>query len=45
VGKYTVDFLWPEQMVAVETDFFDYHRGSVAFEDDHERELHLLSGA
>lgn len=21
--------------------FFDYHRGSVAFEDDHERELHL----
>lgn len=41
VGKYTVDFLWPEQMVAVETDFFDYHRGSVAFEDDHERELHL----
>jgi len=27
-GKFTVDFLWPEQMLAVETDFFDYHRGS-----------------
>jgi very-short-patch-repair endonuclease len=41
VGKYTVDFLWPEQMLAVETDFFDYHRGSQAFEDDHQRELDL----
>jgi very-short-patch-repair endonuclease len=41
VGKYTVDFLWPAQMLAVETDFFDYHRGSVAFEDDHQRELSL----
>ena len=41
VGKYTVDFLWPSQMLAVETDFFDYHRGSQAFEDDHQRELDL----
>ncbi|MDX6624048.1 MAG: hypothetical protein QOE75_1980 [Solirubrobacterales bacterium] len=41
VGRYTVDFLWPEQMLAVETDFFDYHRGSQAFEDDHEREFAL----
>jgi very-short-patch-repair endonuclease len=41
VGKYTVDFLWPEHMLAVETDFFDYHRGSQAFEDDHQRELDL----
>ncbi|HWC08443.1 MAG TPA: DUF559 domain-containing protein [Solirubrobacterales bacterium] len=41
VGKYTVDFLWPDQMLAVETDFFDYHRGSQAFEDDHQRELDL----
>jgi very-short-patch-repair endonuclease len=41
VGKYTVDFLWPEHKLAVETDFFDYHRGSVAFEDDHQRELDL----
>jgi very-short-patch-repair endonuclease len=41
VGRYTVDFLWPEQKLAVETDFFDHHRGSVAFEDDHQRELDL----
>jgi very-short-patch-repair endonuclease len=41
VGSYTVDFLWSNQRVAVETDFFDYHRGSVAFEDDHQRELDL----
>ncbi|MBK5219646.1 MAG: type IV toxin-antitoxin system AbiEi family antitoxin domain-containing protein [Thermoleophilia bacterium] len=41
VGRWTVDFLWPKQWVAVETDFFDYHRGSVAFEDDHQRELDL----
>jgi very-short-patch-repair endonuclease len=41
VGPYTVDFLWPNEMLAVETDFFDYHRGSVAFEEDHQRELHL----
>jgi very-short-patch-repair endonuclease len=41
VDKWTVDFLWREARVAVETDFFDYHRGSVAFEDDHERDLGL----
>jgi very-short-patch-repair endonuclease len=41
IGKYTVDFLWRQRMVAVETDFFDYHRGSVAFEEDHEREFCL----
>jgi len=41
VGKFTVDFLWPEQMLAVETDFFDYHRGHQAFEDDHQRDLEL----
>jgi len=41
VGKHTVDFLWPDHMLAVETDFFDYHRGSQAFEDDHQRDLEL----
>jgi very-short-patch-repair endonuclease len=41
VGKWEVDFLWREQRVVVETDFFDYHRGSVAYEDDHQRELDL----
>ena len=41
VGKHRVDFLWRAQKLVVETDFFDYHRGSVAFEDDHQRELDL----
>ncbi len=41
VGGYTVDFLWPAQMLVVETDFFGYHRGSQAFEDDRQRELDL----
>jgi hypothetical protein len=45
VGPWTVDFLWQAQRVAVETDFFDYHQGSVAFEDDHQRELDLRAGA
>jgi very-short-patch-repair endonuclease len=41
VGSWIVDFLWRSERVAVETDFFDYHQGSVAFEDDHQRELDL----
>lgn len=41
VGRWEVDFLWPDQKLVVETDFFDYHRGATAFEDDHQRELDL----
>ena len=41
VGPWTVDFLWREQRVAVETDFYDYHRGRIAFQDDHARDLGL----
>jgi very-short-patch-repair endonuclease len=41
IGRWRVDFLWSADRVAVETDFFDYHRGSVAFEDDHQRDLDL----
>lgn len=41
VHRYRVDFFWPEQRLAVETDSWDYHRGSVAFEDDHGRDLEL----
>ncbi len=36
-----VDFFWPERRLAVETDSWEYHRGSVSFEDDHERDLEL----
>jgi very-short-patch-repair endonuclease len=41
VHGYRVDFYWPERRLAVETDSWDYHRGSVAFEDDHDRDLKL----
>jgi very-short-patch-repair endonuclease len=41
LGRWTVDFLWRSQRLVVETDFWSYHRGSVAFEDDHARELDL----
>lgn len=43
VGRWEVDFLWRPQRLAVEADFFGYHRGSVAFEDDHARDLDLRS--
>ena len=41
VGGWTVDFLWREHRIAVETDFYGYHRGRVAFQDDHARDLAL----
>jgi len=41
IGPYTVDFLWREQRLIVETDGYAAHRGRQAFEDDHARELYL----
>lgn len=41
VGRWTVDFLWHAERLVVETDFHGTHRGSVAFEDDHQRDLEL----
>jgi hypothetical protein len=41
VHGHRVDFFFPDQRLAVETDSWTYHRGSVAFEDDHERDLAL----
>jgi very-short-patch-repair endonuclease len=40
-GRWTVDFLWREKRLAVETDSYLTHRGSVAFEDDRARDLDL----
>jgi very-short-patch-repair endonuclease len=40
-GRWTVDFLWRAEQIAVETDFYDYHRGRIAFQDDRERDLGL----
>jgi very-short-patch-repair endonuclease len=41
VGRWEVDFLWRGERLVVETDFYGTHRGSVAFEDDHQRDLEL----
>jgi very-short-patch-repair endonuclease len=41
VGSFTVDFLWREERLIVETDGYAAHRGRQAFEDDHARELAL----
>src|SRR3954469_803244 len=41
LGHWEVDFLWREQRLVVEVGAWTYHRGSVAFEDDHARELDL----
>jgi very-short-patch-repair endonuclease len=41
LGRWEVDFLWRRQRLVVEIDSFLYHRGSVAFHDDHARDLDL----
>lgn len=41
IGRWEVDFLWREQRLVVEADAWATHRGSVAFEDDHARDLDL----
>jgi very-short-patch-repair endonuclease len=41
IGPYTVDFLWRSHALVVETDSYEYHQGSIAFEDDHVRDLYL----
>lgn len=35
------DFLWRDAKLVVETDGYTYHRGEVAFQDDHDRNLKL----
>jgi very-short-patch-repair endonuclease len=41
LGRWEVDFFWPSHRLVVETDYWIYHRGSIAFEDDHARDLDL----
>lgn len=41
VGQHLVDFLWPESQLVVETDGYRYHRGRIAFQDDHRRDFEL----
>ncbi len=41
IGKVTVDFLWREERLIVETDSYATHGGVVAFEDDKARDMYL----
>ncbi|MCU1295678.1 MAG: hypothetical protein JWP08_4528 [Bryobacterales bacterium] len=41
VHGHRVDFFFVDHRLAVETDSWTYHRGSVALEDDHARDLEL----
>lgn len=41
IGRMTVDFLWRTAMLVVETDSYVTHGGTVAFEDDRQRDLAL----
>jgi very-short-patch-repair endonuclease len=43
VGPYTVDFLWPEARVIVETDGWEHHGTPAAFEADRARDAWLTS--
>ena len=43
IGPYTVDFLWPEQRLVVETDGYAAHAGWQAFQDDHVRDSRLTA--
>ncbi|HSS43356.1 MAG TPA: DUF559 domain-containing protein [Solirubrobacterales bacterium] len=41
IGGMTVDFLWRDAWLVVETDSYATHGGTIAFEDDRERDLRL----
>ena len=43
IGRYEVDFLWPEQRLIVEVDGFAYHASRAAFERDRARDAELTA--
>jgi very-short-patch-repair endonuclease len=43
IGRFTVDFLWREAGLVVETDAYRTHRGRQAFLDDRERDNELAA--
>jgi very-short-patch-repair endonuclease len=43
IGPYTVDFLWPEAALVVETDGWGAHGTRSAFESDRERDAWLVA--
>lgn len=43
VGPYTVDFLWREHALIVETDGYRYHSSPASFESDRARDRELMA--
>jgi very-short-patch-repair endonuclease len=43
IGPYEVDYLWPDDGLAVETDGWETHRTRAAFEADRARDAELKS--
>lgn len=41
MGPYEIDFLWPDEKVAVEVDGFRYHSTRPRFEGDHRKDVWL----
>lgn len=41
VGRFVVDFLWPESRLIVEVDGYEYHRARASFESDRARDAEL----
>jgi very-short-patch-repair endonuclease len=41
IGPYTVDFVWREQKLVVETDGWEHHRDRVSFEADRARDSEM----
>jgi very-short-patch-repair endonuclease len=43
VGRFEVDFLWPDQKVIVEVDGYAFHAGKRSFERDRQRDAALVA--
>jgi very-short-patch-repair endonuclease len=43
LGRFTVDFVWRQERLVVETDGYAAHRGQQAFEDDRRRDATLAA--
>ena len=41
IGRFVVDFLWPEHRIVVEVDGYEFHGGRQSFEADRERDAEL----
>jgi very-short-patch-repair endonuclease len=42
VGRFVVDFLWPQVRLIVEVDGYEFHGARTSFEADRERDAELM---